>query len=245
MTRRIGQAAAAGLLLVATGIAAGDWYITGDALGWDAGAAPLMTDNSDGTWSYTHSGTAGDRNEWQFLDTQGDWGSQAYGVNSWSYVGGGGDVTITIDTNTYADGWLPTTNRVFSDNMPTAWKAVGNWQDEAGAGGEWDLGGGPSMTDTGGGVFQYIIPAGLIPAGTYDWKPARGGASPGEWDSITADSSSTVGGGNIQFTLLAGEGVTLRINTSNGTVQQVVFPTPGAMALFGIGGIAATRRRRR
>lgn len=242
MTRRIGQAAAAGLLLVATGIAAGDWYITGDALGWDAGAAPLMTDNSDGTWSYTHSGTAGDRNEWQFLDTQGDWGSQAYGSNAWSYVGGGGDVTITIDTNTYADGWEPTTNRVFSDNVPTAWNVTGDWVDDATAGNDWDLGTAPAMSSIGGGQFEYTIAPGALPAGTWNWKPVLAN---GSWDATTADSSTTVGGGNVQFTLLAGEGVTIRVDGSNGTVQQVVFPTPGAMALFGIGGIAATRRRRR
>lgn len=242
MTRRIGQFAAAGLLAVATSTTLG-WFAPGANNGWDTNAAMTETFAGSGIWQYTASGlAAGARTEWNLIATAGDWGSQAYGSNQWGYADGAGDVTITIDTNTYADGWLPATNRISTNTAGSLGFAVtGNFQAAAGLGGDWDIGAAPAMVSGGGSILQYSLTG--LPAGTYDWKPVHLGPS-GEWDTVTADSSSTVAGGNNQFSVAGpADVVIMQMDYGNGTVR--VIPTPGALALVGVSGLAATRRRRR
>lgn len=244
-TRRISQAAGSGLLVIAASVAVGDFFAPGADNGWDAyntglGSAMTETFGGSGIWEYqAQPGTPGARTEWNIIAAVGDWGSQLFGSNQWGTYDGAGAVKLTLDTNTYADGWSPATNRIYTDTLAgDSWAATGNWNTAAGMGLDWDLGSAPAMSNN-GGIFELTIPGGALAPGTYDWKPIANGS----WDSTGDGTGVNVNAGNSQFTVVGGEEITLRMDSSNGTTQAV--PAPGILALAGIGGAAATRRRRR
>jgi MYXO-CTERM domain-containing protein len=246
MTRRIGQFAAAGLLAAASSVAVGDFFAPGADNGWDiGGATSAMTETflGSGIWNYAaNPGTPGTRTTWNVVATAGDWGSQLYTSDQWGFYDGGGNVTLTLDTNTYNDGWLPTTNRITTSTAGSlAWVVTGNWVAAAGVGGDWDLGTAPSLVSGGGGILEYTVTG--LPAGSYAWK-AVANPSDGNWDTITEDVSTTVAGSDNLFSVSGpADVIIMQIDTSNGTARSI--PTPGALALVGVGGLAATRRRRR
>lgn len=231
----------AGLALAGSAAA---FFAPGADNGWDiSGANSAMTDQGGGIWTYDASGLgAGARTDWNIVATANDWGSQLYGSNQFGYADGNGDVTLILDTNTYNDGWLPSTNRITTSTAGTLnWVITGSWVAAAGVGNDWDLGSAPAMTPVGGGIFEYAT---TLPAGTYAWKPVGGTGPNGEWDAITDDSSTTIGQDNNDFTVANnGDLVVFQIDTSNGTVR--IIPTPGVAGLLGVAGIAAVSRRRR
>jgi MYXO-CTERM domain-containing protein len=243
MTRRIGQLAAAGILAAATSVAVGDFYAPGVDNGWDTSAPMTETFGGSGIWEYAASGLgAGTRTEWNIIAIAGDWGSQLFGSNQWGNADGAGDITLTLDTNTYADGWMPATNRIYTSTLAgQTWGATGNWVAAAGMGSDWDLASAPAMTNS-GGIFELTIPGGTLGAGVYDWKPVANGVA-GNWDSTGDGTGVNVNAGNNSFTSDGVSDIILQMDSSNGTVRAI--PTPGALALVGVGGLAATRRRRR
>lgn len=255
MTRRIGQCAAAGLLVVAASVAVGDFYAPGTDNNWDinnTGFGSLMTETfaGSGIWQYTATTQSdgvtplapGDRTQWNIVATAGDWGSQLYPSNQWGFADGSGSVTVTLDTNTYSDGWLPTTNRITTSTAGSqTWVVTGSWVAAAGVGNDWDLGTAPSMNPGVGGILEYSVTG--LPVGTYYWK-AVANPSDTNWDTITEDASTTVAGSDNAFTVVNPNRVLImQIDTSNGTARTI--PTPGVLAFVGFGGLAATRRRRR
>jgi hypothetical protein len=245
MTRRIGQFAAAGLLAVATSTTLG-WFAPGADNGWDiGGATSAMTETFAGSGIFVYDavpGTPGTRTTWNIVATAGDWGSQLFGSDQWGNYDGAGNISISLDTNTYADGWLPATNRIYTSTLALqTWGATGNWVAAAGMGSDWDLASAPAMSNN-GGIFEVTIPGGVLAPGVYDWKPVANGVV-GNWDATGPDTGVNVNAGNGQFTVVGGEAITLQMDSSNGTVRAI--PAPGAFALVGAGGLAATRRRRR
>ena len=240
-TRRIGQWAPVGITAVATSTALG-FFAPGVDNGWDiSGATSAMTETfgGSGIWQYAaNPGTPGSRTEWNIVATAGDWGSQLHGSNQWGTYDGAGAVTLTLDTNTYSDGWMPATNRIYTSTLALdSWDATGNWVAAAGLGTDWDLITAPAMTNN-AGIFEVTIPGGTLAAGTYDWKPIANGS----WDSAGDGTGVNINAGNSQFTSNGVDDVILQFDSSNGTTRAI--PTPGIAAFCGVAGLLATRRRR-
>ena len=213
-------------------------HVAGDFQGWDAGANP-MTETGAGTdvWEVTFTGLdAGSFHE--FKVTDGTWSNALPAPgNSWFYADASGEITITYDGNTYADGWSPSLDRMGLNTDPADWTAVGDWQDQVG-GSNWD----PSnaftaMTPQGGGI--YSLTAVLAP-GDYNWKAVVTGG----WNAISWDCRS-VNATNWGFsTTTEFDTVTFSVDSFTGVASVVVTPEPASLALLGLGGLALLRRRR-
>jgi hypothetical protein len=157
---------------------------------WQPDTAPLMTEdpNTAGLFSVDISaanlgiGSIDPSEYFSFKIIEGAaplaWGSVAELTpqNNWFLTDGAGTTTLSIDTNTYDDGFLPATNRVASSTDATefaAFYATGDWMNEAGGAGDWDAAD-PNfeMSDQGGGL--YSIDVTISDPGAYQWKPTKG-----------------------------------------------------------------------
>jgi hypothetical protein len=206
-------------------------YLAGDFNGWAANGT-LMSNMGGGVWSATLSGLTPGSMNW-FQVTEGDWSWFTPSGHTWAFADGSGNATISIDLNTYADGWTYPVNRLSESVDPGSWTAVGAWNG-------WT----PSdptavMTSMGGGIYelQKIIAA----PGFYGFKATHSGG----WDyQIGAD-----GRGNNQSeltftTTAANQQVDMFLNAVNGTLSLNIIPVPepATAALFGLGGLVAIRR---
>jgi hypothetical protein len=192
-------------------------YVAGDFNGWSANGN-VMTQIGSGIWQANLSMGVG-RHE--FKITEGDWNWNMPGSgNSWLYTDASGNVTVTYDMNTYADGWSASSGRIGVSVDPGTWTAVGDWQG-------WDNAN-PStaMTSLGGGIYelQYVIAS----TGTYQYKAV----DTGSWDAIGSDARS-VNASTLNFTTTdANQEVDFFVNALNGTIQAEVVPEPSTIALF-------------
>jgi hypothetical protein len=238
MMRKLLLVGMIGLLATPAMAVIGTPHVAGDMQGWDAGANPMTeTAPGSGIWEATLSGMgAGARYEFKITDGTWDNSIPASG-NSWLFADAGGNVTITYDANTYADGWSPTVERLgLSTDSPVGWTAVGSFQDEIG-GTDWNNADPVSaLLPQGGGIYSMTA---VLPPGTYDWKAVVTGS----WDAISWDTRG-VNTANWSFTTDAVlDTVTLSVNGLDGTVSQVVTPEP-ASALLLLLGLPLLRRLR-
>ncbi len=191
------------------------YYAPGEANGWD-NTTP-MVDQGGGIHHYVVDGFVDPSPAttlFDILSIEGNWDSKVWAAgNQWLILDPNGDNTLILDTNTYADGWSPDTNRVGVAYEPsTSWTAVGDWQDQVG-GGNWD----PSnpnttMTDEGGGLYSFS--ATLTP-GSYNYKAVVTGT----WEAI-AGSSRNVNSDNFPFTVDAARGtVVMWVDVLNGAIK--------------------------
>ena len=210
-------------------------YVAGDFNGWNA-TGNVMTETSlgSGIWQVTLNMSAG-RHE--FKVTEGDWSWNVPGANSWLYTDGSGNVTVTYDSNTYADGWSSASGRIGVSVDPGTWTAVGDWQGWNNA----NLA--TAMTAQGGGIYelQYAIGS----AGTYQYKAV----DTGSWDAIGSDARS-INAGTLGFTTTdANQLVDFYVDALNGTIKAdvVSVPEPSTLAICGLSGLAAllTVRKRK
>jgi hypothetical protein len=205
-------------------------YVAGDFNGWTAnGNVMTETFAGSGIWQAALSGVAAGRHE--FKITQGDWSWSYPGPNTWLYAPGDGNITISYDSNTYADGWSTTAQRIGLSADPGTWTAAGSFQGWNNAEG--------NMASLGGGIYSYQVST----PGTYDWKAVVTGS----WDSISWDNRS-VGTANWNFTVGEGQVANLYVDAFKGVakVDVVAVPEPSTLALFGLSGLAmlvAARRR--
>ncbi|MFO1476283.1 MAG: PEP-CTERM sorting domain-containing protein [Verrucomicrobiota bacterium] len=202
-------------------------YVAGDFNSWNA-AGNVMTETSPGIWQVALTGLSVGRHEFKF--TQGDWGWNYPGANSWLYTAPDGSITITYDSNTYADGWSSASQRIGLNVDPGNWTAAGDfegWNNAAG-----------NMTPLGGGIYM----AQVTTPGDHLWKAVVTGT----WDSISWDNRS-VGTADWAFSVGAGQVANLYVNalTGVGKVDIINVPEPGTLAILG-GGLAmlvAARKR--
>lgn len=217
-----------------------DFYSPGTPNGWDFNHAMTETSLGSGIWEYSWSGqTPGNRETFDILSQGGNWDSKVHpSGNQWAYSDGTGAGKLTLDTNTYNDGWLPDTNRVKVAYEPnTAWVAAGNFQSQVG-GGDWDNANGATlMSNMGGGLFKFEA---TLSPGAYSWKPVVSGS----WDSISTNSRN-INTNNVDFiTDASNNHVALWVDVLNGTVKTVITPEPATLMLIGFGAVALIRRRR-
>jgi hypothetical protein len=214
------------LSLVAAPALAG-YFVAGSFNGWNPSGL-AMTETPPGSGIFTAAVTgAGAREE--FKITQGDWNwSWPNSGNSW-FKTNDGTVTITYDTNTYADGWVNTTQRIGVDKDPGTWTAVGDWQG-------WSNGNPlTAMLAQGGGIYKYEQD---IAPGSYQYKAVNTGS----WDAIGADARS-VNADTLSFTTTSGnEHVLFWVNALNGTIKADVVPEPASLLGLTLLGLLLRRR---
>ena len=209
-------------------------YVAGDFNGWNA-AGNVMTETSPGSgiWQATLNMTTG-RHE--FKVTEGDWSWNVPGSgNSWLYTDGSGNVTITYDTNPYADGWTPASGRIGVNIDPGTWTAVGDWE------GWNNANPATAMTALGGDIYELSYS--IATAGWYQYKAV----DTGSWDAIGADSRSVNASTYWFQTTDPNQTVDFYVNALNGTIKVDVeaVPEPASVALMGLGGLALLAIRKR
>jgi len=221
-------------LLVTPALA--DYYVAGDFnVAWDpANAGYQMTETFPGSEIYTLDLAGETPGRHEFKITDGTWGWTQPSANSWLVDDGDGNVTVTFDNNTYADGWSPTWGRLGVNEDPGAWTAVGDFVSELG-GADWNnadpFG---AMTPMGGGIYSLTA---VLPAGHYMWKAVVTGS----WDSISWDARS-VNTANWEFDVDAVNNTAiLQVNALAGTVRIDVVPEPAS--LLGLLILGLIRRR--
>lgn len=216
--------------------------ITGSFNGWggNTGTGPALTDMGGGIYEVTLTGLTAGRNT--FKITQGDWGWYKPAVTSdadgWFIPDGDGNATISIDFNTYSDGWLLSQYRISTSVDPgLTWFAAGDFNG-------WNpTDPNTQMSSIGGGIYelQYTIAS----PGTYQWKATSGGDF-GPWDQQVGPTGRSINADTMSFTTtIANQQVNMLVNAMNGTVSMV--PEPTIVALLGLGGLAVIQsiRRRR
>lgn len=234
MTRSMMAAAAAALALC--GVAQADFFAPGAPNGWNA--TTPMVEGPAGVWTYSYTSGPGQRDEFNLLTISGDWGSQLSGSNQWAFADGAGNGSITIDSNTYNDGWFPSTNRISSGSNPTSWTATGNFLSAIG-GSDWSNSAPQGAMTWNGSFYRLVVP--FLPDGVYDWKPVVTGS----WDSIGTATSNNVNTNNDTINVGGGNNyVVFDVDPSRGVARALVVPAPGAAALVGAAGILGLRRRR-
>ncbi|MBN2044328.1 MAG: hypothetical protein JW757_04840 [Anaerolineales bacterium] len=202
-----------------------EFYARGDFNGWGTGD-PLYDDGTHG------DAAAGDgiltaqvsvefAGRYEFKIANEDWSVGFPGSgNSWLDTYSDGEVvTITLESNTHGDGWLPDANNIGVSREPGAWTAVGDWQG-------WDNAN-PStaMSSLGDGMYQLdtIIPN----PGSYQFKAVKTGT----WDAVGADGRSVNAATAIFETTVADQGVTITLDALAGRVMVEVAEIPPIPAL--------------
>ena len=214
-------------------------YIAGEFQGWDP-AATTMAETASGSdiWIYSITGlTANQRQEFKITD--GSWGSTVPAANSWYLADNDGNITITYDGNTYADGWAPAVDRIGVSYDPSAWTVVGDFWTTIG-GNDWenaDLQG--LMVDQGGGIYSLTI--NNVAVGAYQGRPVMTGS----WDGIGADGRS-VNASNLGFATTATDNdVVFSVNALTGVAKVEVIPEPATLGLIGLFGASLFIVRRK
>ena len=201
-----------------TSISLAPWFIWGDFNGWSGTTDPMYDDGTHGDAAandgiYTAQITLASAGRYEFKVTSGSW-ALAYPAsgNSWFAAAAGETVTITFDSNTHADGWLPSTNIIGVSTEPGTWTAVGDWQG-------WNTSDPATvMTTLGGGIYQLATT--IAAPGNYLYKAT----TTGTWDAIGIDGRS-VNATEAPFEILeAGQGVTFTVDALGGRVLVELEP---------------------
>ena len=205
-------------------------YLAGDFNGWTSNGQE-MTDNLDGTYTATVSGLdAGSRHEFKVTDGTWDWARPESG-NSWLFADGSGECTVTFNTNTPGDGWLPEVNRIGLSTDPGAWTIVGDFTGWGNADPAW------AMDSLGGGMYSLTK---TIAAGGYNWKATVTGS----WDALGWDGRS-INAWNAWLELTEEAEVIFTVDAYGGMIKAEVVPEPATMTLFGLGFLLTSMRRRK
>jgi glycosidase len=196
------------------------WYARGDFNGWGTDD-PMFDDGTHGDATagdgvYTALVTVATAGRYEFKIASEDW-SDSYPTsgNSWLETAADGEtVSVTFDTGSHSDGWLPETNVIGVSAEPAAWTAVGDWQG-------WDNANpATAMSDLGAGLYQFTTA--IASPGSYQYKAVKTGS----WDAIGADGRS-VNAATAPFeTVGVDQNVTFSVDALAGRVRVEVEPLP-------------------
>ena len=203
------------------------YFVAGSFNGWNpAGLAMTETFPGSGIWSAT-AAPLGSREEFKITDGTWGWNFPGSG-NAWMYSGDG-SVTITFDTNVYADGWVNVTNRIGVDEAPGSWTAVGDWQG-------WKNGNPvTAMVPMGGGIYLYEQD---IAPGWWQYKAVYTGT----WDAIGADARSVNAETYWFETTAANPHAKFWVDAYAGVIKVEVVPEPAAAVALALLALVARRR---
>lgn len=125
-----------------------------------------------------------------------------------------GAMTITLDTNTYNDGFFPQNNRVIISDDLADWTVIGNFQTQLGSAGDYNNSDPNTlMTDAGGGLFQLVT---TIPTpGAYNFRTVETGSFFGIGSDARRDNAN-----NLSFnTFEDDQEVTFEVDTTRGAIR--------------------------
>lgn len=212
------------------------WYARGTFNGWAGTAHQLVDDGTngdlvagDGIYSRLISIDTPGRHE--FKVTVDDWSVNHPSSNCWFYTTTPNQsILFTFDTNSYSDGWLPSTNIVnVTDQLPPTANivAVGDHNGWNNAGPEvmYDDGtnGDPLANDN---IYAYYLV--VATPGTYNWKPTLTGT----WDAWGSDNRQ-VNSTNISYTTTSpNQNIFFYVDLNTGRTYTSNTPLPVELIAF-------------
>jgi hypothetical protein len=215
-----------GLMLVAaTAYAAGPgpFYVPGDyqTPNWSFGAFNLMTANGGGAGVWTAAITSDAAAGFHTHKVSVDGWSENYPCCNVPVVCNTGDVVnFSFDTNSYADGWVPSTNIVWNDHLyaaGTQFEVIGSAPET----GNWNSGVAAGLVGT---VWTKTLT--IAAPGPYEFKFRV----VGQWGVCDAgsDGPTAGGGGNGSYTTsTANTDVKFEFNSATGRIRATLLaPTP-------------------
>jgi hypothetical protein len=229
MTKSLTILAALALIVAPFSLAtAGPWYVPGGYYNggggtWTFDAGNEMFDDGvnggdavagDGIFTATVTSTeAVGKQEFKFALS--DWSVSYHpSCNLWVYIHNPGDViTFTYDTNTYGDGWVPTTQVYWSSHMyppGTVFEVIGS----AAETGSWGSGVAGTLL---GNVFTVTIPHATPGTYEYKWRAV------GDWDvqNFGGEGAVPCGFNGSYETTVAGQNVLFELNTLTGRMRAL------------------------
>ena len=225
-------AIALGFVLLGAPTSQADYWMPGNhqidnggTTDWDPATAPGLTDQGGNIYDIAYTGLTASTFYWfKILDDEGSppptWEDPQIGgggQNMFMLTDASGNVTVTLDRNTYDDGFFPTTDRVIVDTDATEFAgiyATGSWMDEAGGSSDWQPGD-PlfQMTDQGGGLFSIDVT--ISTAGPYEFKVTGNGSWDYQWGTNGRNSNAST----IVFnTVENNQGITFLFDASKGAI---------------------------
>ena len=229
-------------VIALTSAARADYYVAGDFNGWNA-TGNLMTESPSGIWQASLTGVAAGNHQFRITDGT-NWLYPSSGGNSWLYEDNTGNVTITFDTNSESDGYVPSQYRIglSSDGQYTsAMYLPGDFNG-------WSTTGNP-MTYEGSGIFDETL---TLAAGTYNFKALSfvgDGTGNLSWDSGNWYAYGTTGAdlwsGNLSLTSDGSSSLKVIVDMNKGAMDVVVVPEPSTIGLVLVGLLGAVGMIRR
>lgn len=220
------------LCAAATLVQAQPFYVRGEFNGW-SGTTDLMADMGGGMYQATISGLTPGQG-YQHKATVDDWSFNApqSGDNALAVANAAGQLVVNFfPATSWADGWMPAAEaRIgYVDSGMHGWDIMGDfngWASPVGL-----------MSNLGGGVYQIVVAASV---GPHDFKFRKDG----DWN-VSVGATFGHLASNANATVNPGDtGLLLTLDLPNGRWQATSVPAPSAIALLGLGGLVATRRRR-
>lgn len=135
--------------------------------------------------------------------------------DSWFLGDADGVMSMTLDTNTYNDGFFPQTNRIIIDSDIDTWNVIGNFQTQLGSLTDYNNSDTNTvMTDAGSGLFQLTT---TIPTpGAYNFRAVQSGSFFGVGSDQRRDGNAA----NLAFnTFEDDQEVTFELDTVRGAIR--------------------------